>query len=270
MHDINYFTEYISKATPSDPPLPLTYMTNSNDLMRIVRESQLKPSRSRVFGEALLYLFYGRPIYQAGSEIEMISSHDMHYPVCILLRPECLGHVTRIYPFDSNAAFTDDYFSGDADRRSAIEHFQISLNPDNGESVSFPDIPKRIVSVFFENNYHYYYNNKIRNISKFGPYYEAESYYKLIRSKKPILSDDWKSTIEIQTNKPVPLSKDTVLAVVLPQSLLGEPAISQTLVEKWGAIPLTYETYDYGQNYFLSVIIDKIGNLLEERGYFKI
>lgn len=261
---VNDFTQYILKSHPSVPALPLTYITDSDDFINIIKaDNQLKPNRCPILKEDLLYLFYGRPMYRVESDIED-AFFQMLYPVCILLKPECLKNAKRIYPFDSSAyTLHESYFPKDI-YDSSIENFLI--DPNSSEQIPIVEIPQRIVSTFFGNNFNYYYNKVKQNLLRYKSYAEIKSYYTAIKADRKSIFEDRLSTIEIQTDSPITLSKDTVLAVALPQVLLDEKIISETIVQKWGIEPLTYEIYHSGPDYFISITMELVGNFLREKG----
>lgn len=261
----NNFTEYILKTIPSNErPLPLTYTTDGYGFREFLEDQKLKPGPCNVFNEELLYLFYGRPAYRVGSEVEP-TKFNFFFPVCILLNPECIKVVKRLYPFDSGA-FATNLYSEYMHKNFNLDNFLVNPNPNAPGQIPFPETPAHIISSFFDNNRNYYDDN-IRESVGFGSLdFEAQSYYELIKSKRQSIFDDRRSAIEIQTDEIIPLSSDTVCAVVLPQAFMDDEKIKATIVGNWNAKLLTYPSYRSEPAFFIPFIMDNVRNFLQDEG----
>ncbi|MCP4344940.1 MAG: metallophosphoesterase [Desulfobacterales bacterium] len=254
----NDFTKFVLKSNPAEPPLPPMYTTDGCGFKNVFRECELKPTSCPVFDEELLYLFYGRP-YPGEIAISYAP-----YPVCFLLKPDCIDAAKRIYPFDSRA-FKSKRFDNFIYERFSLDDFLI--NPNQLKPIPYPDTPARIVSTFFGNNYNYYWskNNKLVKFS--SPFeMEAKFYSEIISNKYKSDFDDRRASIEIQIEQKIILSKDTVYAVVLPHGFMDDDNIRETIVSIWDAEPITYHTYISDPVYFTAVIIEKVGDYLMNKG----
>lgn len=248
------------------PPLPYTHITDAYGFRNILENQKITPGFCNVFKENLLYLFYGRPAYRVGADTGK-TSLNVFYPICILLKHDCLKTAERVYPFDSGA-FDSGFFDDHMHKKFNCESFLVDPNLTKSGEIPLPDIPSRIVSAFFADNSNYYKNNKVVEPLNFGLLdFEVQCYHELIKTKKITVFDDRRSTIEIQTDKEIPLSSDTVEAVALPKSFMEDNEIFDAIVNKWKSTPLTYGiSFHSTPDHFISLIIEEIGNFLKDKG----
>ena len=265
----NNFTQYVSKEPLSELPLPLTHITDGYSFRDILENGELRPTTCEVFREKLLYLFYGRPVYRVWSDVKA-TSFPIFYPICILLKPECLKMAKRVFPFDSGAFDANMY--GDYMEmygRFDLDSFLVNPIPHIPNQIPLPGTPGHVVSTFFGTNYNYY-NNEIRNALKFGLYFEAESYYEMIASKKEEKYDSRCSTIEIQTDATIHLSKDTVYAIFLPEQLSEDERIRKIVRGKWETEPLTYiKPGRVEPSRITDILVGEVRNFLSEKGFLR-
>ena len=127
------------RAAPSaEPLLPLTHLTDAYRFENARLSDELQPRGCKVFGEPLLYLFYGRPSYRVHADEEP-SGLEHYLPVCILFRNCDVPSPKRVFPFDSGAFAAGRY--GDAMHRDMeLEDFCLEAHPST---------PGRIISLFF-------------------------------------------------------------------------------------------------------------------------
>jgi hypothetical protein len=215
----------------------------------ILTRLQLTPQPCHVFSEDLTYFFYGRAAYRVNSD-EPPTELLVFPPICFVLKPDCISTIERIYPFDSGAfKYYEDYMYKDQTLASFSLHTGL-------------DVPQRVVTAFFGSNERYYYGKAVDSIA-FDPLdYEVECYHALIKNPGKSIHDDRRSSIEIQTKVAVTLSKDTVLAVVLPISLYDSPQVKNTIIREWKAKALTYPSYHMKTEGYVALIYDRIEKYL--------
>jgi len=97
-------------------------------------------------------------------------------------------------------------------------------------------------------------------------HFEAECDYELIQTKAKTAFDDRRSSIEIQTVESVTLSKDTVYAVVLPESFLENESIQNTVIEIWQAKIVEYPSYRSEPDFLIPIIIDRVCQFFKKEG----
>jgi hypothetical protein len=88
---------------PQPRDLCLAHVTNMNSLRDMLRTGSISPKHDKLFGEDLVYFFYGRPTYKgawrAGKRAADILERA---PVCIVLRTDGLEKPHRVFPFDTS------------------------------------------------------------------------------------------------------------------------------------------------------------------------
>jgi hypothetical protein len=84
--------------------LPLTHLSIARWFSSIVATRSLQPRRCPVFGEDLLYLFYGGVFYRPQSRV---TTDATNLPIAFVFHPDCLTDVRRFYPFDTGALHSD-------------------------------------------------------------------------------------------------------------------------------------------------------------------
>jgi hypothetical protein len=198
-------------------------------LRTIQGTNTLQPTHCKVFGEPLLYFFYGRPAYRDRSQITPTRDVGL-YPICFIFRFAGLGKIAeRIYPFDSGASQSGLYEPA-INRSAALLDYQLT----GIESA------RRIVGGFFDTDEEYL-SNKPRNDLVFSSDDEkAQSYYDLINGGGDPECDDRCSAIEVQLARAVDIRKH-IMAVVLPTCFLEDATLVETILKTWRAEPLTYD-----------------------------
>lgn len=81
-------------------PLPVVHVTVARWFDSIVKVGQLEPRLCSVFGQPLLYLFYGGAFYRPS---DVISNNAADLPLAFLFEPTVLTEIARHYPFDTGA-----------------------------------------------------------------------------------------------------------------------------------------------------------------------
>lgn len=184
------------------------------------------PTPCSIFGENLLYLFYGRPAYRTAAEIDSNGS-DAYWPVCFVLEPDAVD-AKRIYPFDSGA-FHHNRFARFMYHRMIKEDFE--LDPD-------PETPGKLVRLFWQNERAYF---DADGPSGFAPGtfdFEAKAYRDLIVDRGRAPFDERNSAIELQVDVQLDLPRKTI-AVVLPYEFASEEMISK--ISALGALALPFD-----------------------------
>ena len=83
-----FLTEMLNfiKDYSPQPMLPLMHVTKAETFARyLAKNEKLEPRTCPVFGEALLYFFYGRPAYKLDNENPIITDEYL-FPVCFIDR----------------------------------------------------------------------------------------------------------------------------------------------------------------------------------------
>ena len=103
------FSDYIQNQAMAPAELPMVHTTEYHRLPSIQSSHQLQAHACKVFGEDLLYFFYGRPAYRDASQTVPRRERGV-LPDLFVFRPGTLSKgATRLYPFDSGASQTGLY-----------------------------------------------------------------------------------------------------------------------------------------------------------------
>lgn len=220
------FAALVNAASASPIALPLTHVTDGYSFRDIMADEALAPSPCRVFGENLLYLFYGRPAYRTAAELEHNGS-DAYWPVCFVMEPHAAS-ASRIYPFDSGA-FHHNRFDRVMYHKMMKEDFELDIDP---------DVPGKLLRLFWHDERSYF---NADGPSGFVPgtfEFEAKAYQALIRDPGRAPFDERNSAIELQINGSIELKGNTI-AVVLPYEFAKPDVISK--IEALGAVALPFD-----------------------------
>lgn len=211
--------------------LPLVHTSRCEFLGDVARSHLLEPRSCPVFGEKLLYLFYGRPAYRSSKGTQPGESAAL-CPVCFVFKPRNpRANIARVYPCDSGALAGDLY--------------RPILNPgDLGSLELDPDIMavRRYVSLFFQTNGNYYIGRVRQPI---GPALDdtAARLHELLSSSGPVRYDDRRSAVEVQIRSPIDL-RGNLLYVLLPRIFLDDENIRTAIFSEWNCDPIPYPTFD--------------------------
>lgn len=248
-------SHFVRPASPQ-ALLPIMHTCDCYGFRGILEAGQLDPAPCKVFsGEPLVYLFYGRPAYRP-SLLGEATSHGAFMPVSIVLREDTVPVPKRIYPFDSGA-YAHGLFKDHIHPRMSMEDFQLSPGL---------DMPARLVTQFYGSNENYYLGQP--HSQEIPPLeFEVALYYNLISGKAKTHYDDRRSAVEVQTDAPIPLNKETVLLVVLPTIFLDVPDIRRKLLADWSAQVRTYHIRHSNPNEHIGYVNEEVRTFLKTHRY---
>ena len=213
-------TKYLDSLKDSvDPSLPSTHATRYIDLDKILNDDALKTQKCDVFGEHLLYFFYGRPSYR----VKKSDSHMQYYdaPVVFIVNTEKLQGLERIYPFDSGAFHWGLY--KDLIPTDDLSEYQL---PPNLEYIG------KLVDLIYLCNENYMEGQCSNNVVD-PHHFEAAGLMDLARNSSANATRDERATsIEIIVNSKQ-LFKNILECVVLPRSSLKRTEVQDALI-RWG------------------------------------
>ena len=191
--------------------LPLVHSTRCEWFREIAKEGELSPIKCPVFGEPLVYLFYGRPAYRSRNGGQP-STEITHCPICFVFKPYAVSDkIARVVPFDTGAA-ANGLFSPHIDRADFAKFIL-------GSRI---DLAQRMTHLFFGSNKKYFLGEARRLLSFADASVEVLNYLSLVHYEGESLFDDRRSAIEVQVREHVAL-RDTLMAVILPLAFLEAP-----------------------------------------------
>lgn len=243
-----YFDERFTATTIKHPELPFFHSCDAIYLQAILTSGELKPRPCKVYGEDLLYLFYGKPAYKSGELTNSTLNHMM--PLCFIINNNAVTTIKRIIPFDSGAF---DGYSDHLHKSMTREEFQLTPSK---EAIN------KTVDYFFAGN-DLYFNGVAKKEIIFDPiHFQIESYHSIITNGSKSNVDDRKASLEVQLDYSIAVNKSNIEAVILPKSLALSPTIKDVLIDSLGidVIPIT----NYGvaaKDYYVHVL-EKTKNYL--------
>lgn len=248
--------EYLRKTPPTSQILHLIHCTSTGRGIEVLQSGMLSPVHCSIYGEELLYLFYGRPAYKPLSGIGASGIIDLA-PICLVFDPQLLSAAVRVLPFDSGAFSRYAGLIGPDIDRTAFE-----LSGDMS-------MPRRLVNAFFQTNRNYFDQQPtIRETDIPLNRRSARAYARLIQDVAIGDRDDRASTIEIQFSAGIPLAR-ALKALIAPSRMLDDADVRAALAECPGALPLPYKTYGrFEPNAFTHTIYERVDTFLEAAGCF--
>lgn len=205
------FWTWLRSVAPFPKSLAWCHTTDAFVLRSIIDTGSFYPKPCPVFGEELLYFFYGRPAYRSGDDAALYLT--CRAPVVIMLSPELVLEGKRMFPFDTGA------FS--AKRYATWMHESMRLSDFELECPS--DAPQRHVTSFFGSNVDYLrLRARVPTVNCTGEF-EAESMIALLTDRNIGAADDRRTALELQTDKPIALTHPIVRGLIVPDELLKAP-----------------------------------------------
>lgn len=220
----NQFRDFIHGATSLTGQLGLTHVTDCARLSGLVASRKLEPRLCDVYGEPLVYLFYGRPAYRRAWSGGATTNLD-YARICLILRDDVAAHAHRILPFDS----------GGFNRYSGAFHDSLTL----ADFEILPtDHPLKVIGAFYDSLEDYWMMEPVQPRTFPVTQHIVRSYYQLISGGLAEQFDDRCSAIEVQLADTL-LLDGQVLAVIGPNQIFDDPKV-KAMVADWGAEPRGY------------------------------
>jgi hypothetical protein len=246
------FSDYIHGAAPIAGQLGLTHVTDCAYLGGLIASGKLEPRDCKVYGEPLVYLFYGRPAYRSNWD-EGTTTAIGYARICLILRDEVAAMAHRILPFDSG---------GFPHYSSALHH---SLTREDFE-VDPKDHPLKIVGAFYD-SLESYWEVKPKHAPSFPITQNViQSYYDLISGGLKEEFDDRCGAIEVQVAEAIPL-KDRIVALIAPNQTFEDDAVKQLLAES-GAEARGYRlTRMFNPKEVSGQLLSEVARFLEDQSW---
>ncbi len=250
------FKKFIDRNSSGSLPneLPLVHSTRCEFFDAVKDRGKLEPRLCNVFGEQLLYLFYGRPAYRSKS----VDVHDVGYcPICFVLDIDPADlNLRRTYPLDSGGV--------------KGKRFDAHIHEDELDELKLPATlisARQHVNALYGKNKHYFTGDfNDRSALNFTVDDIASRYVDLLEDPDVAVADDRRSALEYQTDSDVSINK-SVRAVVLPQTLLDDPDIESTILIDWEATPIGYTVYkSTSPSEYVATVRDKVLEYLNSEG----
>jgi hypothetical protein len=248
------FNKFVQDHDNVGRSLPLTHATDAYSARQIFDDGQLTPRPCPVFGELILYFFYGRVAYRVHPD-EPPSALKSYAPVCFVVKPEIAQEAKRIFPFDTGA-FKGDLYKETMHHRMRFGDFELDA--------SF-ETPQRLVKAFFGTNTDYIANEPCLKKANDPLDFEVESFIALINDPTKNIRDDRASAIEIQLDKDVTL-QGSLVAAILPNDLAKSKLVKD--LGRLKATPLFYSiTNRMKPSEHVGSLASTLQNFFREEGF---
>jgi len=249
--------DIVAAETANAEELPLVHTTRCDVLPHIVTSHQLLAANPcDVFGEHLLYFFYGRPAYRHTLGGEPSGNLDL-CPVCFVFKPHTIGGAAkRVFACDSGGVHKG-YF---APHLTPLDRDEMQLE-------TTLESARKLVSLVFGDNGNYFFGKAKAAIpAAFAPGTPAARFHALLTDTGALAGDDRRSAMEVQIDSPLALGHH-LLYVVLPREILNEPRTREAILQTWQADPIGYDVYHGRQPHeYRSVICDRLKERFEQGG----
>jgi hypothetical protein len=249
-------SQFLQTVQPASSRLDLIHCTSVARGVDALIQDVLRPSACDVYGEDLLYLFYGRPAFKPLNGIAPGAIQEL-WPICLVLDPGLLDAAVRILPFDSGG----------------FERYRDVLGPhltrQDFELEGDPTAPLRLVGAFYRTSRNYYTQAPAAAERDFAiSQSAARGFARLIVDPTLRDDDDRRSTIEVQFRRSVRLS-DALKAVVAPSLMFDDPAVLEALRAAPSATPIAYPTYGRATPLaFANTLYEKVDDFFTASGAF--
>jgi len=232
-------------AVPTSPPW--VHSTASARLISILQQEKLLAVKCTVFkGENLCYLFVGRAAYKGK---DALNPEPWQLPSVFVMRFNTPPPVKRIHPFDSGAFYRGrmpDYLT-----MFDLEDFNVGTDQDQ---------IGRLISLYFETPRRYV-DRHARDQEKLKDEHllnmshsKVLAVSKLYKEGSTKNYDDRAAAIELQVEQDIPLKKENLLGVVIPEEYMRTPGVRESLqgltnvIETYRLLPLNINQH-YGLIY---------------------
>ncbi|MCK1418127.1 MULTISPECIES: hypothetical protein [unclassified Bradyrhizobium] len=224
------FLKNSNLAVPKSPPW--IHSTASSNLIPILNEEKLLAVKCNVFqGEKLCYLFVGRAAYKGK---DALNPEPWQLPTVFVMRFSNPPPLKRIHPFDTGAferGRMPDYLT-----TFKLEDFNVGTDQDQiGRLISlYFETPRRYVDRD-ANDQKKLKEEHLLNMS----HSRVLAVSKLYKEGSTKDCDDRAAVIELQVEADIPLKKENLLGVVVPEEFQRTPGVTEALKELTNVI----ETY---------------------------
>jgi hypothetical protein len=224
------YGRWLESVVPYPKPLAWCHTTNAFAFRDIVACGFLTPQRCHVFGEDLIYFFYGRPAYRDITNEPLRFIADS--PVVVVLDPSLVTSGVRLHPFDTGA-FDAKRYANWIHPRIPMRDYQLACPS---------DAPQRHVASLFGSNADYLRARARPPSVPFKGEFEVDSLVAMLTDRDAGQADDRRAAVELQVPHAVPMKWPYVRGLIIPDEIMDAEYVQQLLQSAGGAIDVqTYE-----------------------------
>jgi len=250
-----YFRSTIETVSDLPPIMPLVHTCDCYTLRNIISSKKIIPTLCPVFKEELIYYFYGRPSYRVNDKGLAFNTSSV-YPACLIIQPDEVKSITRIFPFDSGA-YAAGLYSNHLHKNSKQEDYLFDSNY---------VFVQKFVKFFYDTNQNYFDGKTTLQKSTIQPCaYELETIYSLINVSHGEHFDDRCYTIEVQSSASIELNNSALKAIVIPDTVAGDSELAAYLYDN-EIEPITYTTCRVAPSHLTPLVIAKVREFYINQG----
>lgn len=247
----NYISQHLVPINIAEQ-LPLMHSCECFDSRNIFESGQIEARSCKVFGEKLLYFFYGKPSYPVGEKIKENRTDIEYCPVCFIVSLDEI-EIYKVFPFDTGAFKANRY----------AEFLHRNMRLDDFELTSSRSGIQEYIQIFFGNNQNYIQGEAIiKNVLE-SPCVKA--LVSILNATSNTSFDERANTVEVISHKSI-LLKDAVECVILPENLLRDSCIEEYL-SKNGISHMEYTVRKLtAPSRYNEVVFDRAMEYIKKRG----
>lgn len=231
--------DFLSKsnlAVPNSPPW--IHSAPSSKLIKIIQEEKLLAMKCNVFkGDKLCYLFVGRAAYKAK---DALNPQPWQLPSAFVMRFSNPPPIKRLFPFDTGAF-----------ERNRMPSYLTAFDLENFALGSDQAQIGRLISLYFDTPRRYVDRRSVDEEKIKDEHLLTMSHAeilalgKLYREGSTKNYDDRAAAIEIQVAEDIPLLKENLLGVVIPEEYTRTDGVVESLkrftniIETYRLLPLS-------------------------------
>ena len=206
---IETFRERVGKQSPLSKNLPLVHSAKGLVFQKIMNSGRLAPKFCDTMGKSTVFFFLGRPSYKYGSP-DRYDARISYAPISIILDRRAAKTIARTFPFDTGSIkFVREEYNLDDDFE--LKDFCCFGN----------DAPEKLVKALWGDCEAYLRSrpgpDARDSVSPLD--FQSQLLIELHDSGEANRIDDRVATIEVQVDEDVDLSKDNVVAFIVPDIL---------------------------------------------------
>lgn len=238
-----YLDQRISTGAMVHPALPFFHSCDSAYLQDILDAGELQPRQCKLYGEDLLYLFYGRPAYKSAD-----AGHSrllFMMPVVFIVNYHAVTTVKRAVAFDSGAF---PMYEGCLHKSMKLKEFELTPTKDSLH---------KMIDYFYDGN-DPYFNGEAKSGLKYDPvHFQVEGYHTILTGNHKTEVDDRKASLEVQLDYSIALNKNNIESIIIPKHLANSPTIKNMLdAAQIPMIPIT--NYGVGSTNYYVYILEQV------------
>lgn len=249
------YWNWLSKVDPKRQVLAWCHSTDAFVLRDIMQTGNFVPQTCPVFGEDLLYFFYGRPAYRSTEENAIGCA--AREPVVLIMAPTLADRGVRLYPFDSGA-FQAGRYDKWMHKKMSLKSFEL---PPNLRA------PERHVTAFFDSNEAYLSALAIRPTPMPAGELEVDCLANFLTEPVNSPADDRRCAVELLIGESIAVDETSIYAIIMPFPLTDADYVKDFAARHKNIEIMTYSSNTMKKaNEFQALLEERVTGIYQRRG----